>query len=166
MKHSLIVLALITGSIGFSATAQVSVNVNIGNQPAWGPVGHGRADYYYLPDIDSYYYVPNRQFIYQEGRDWVFATGLPYRYRNYDLYRGYKVVVNEPRPYLRHKMYRQQYGHYRGIRGQRNNRDHYGERNDYRNNRGYEARGDDGYGRGNKHGRGHDKGKHHGKHGD
>jgi hypothetical protein len=163
MKRSFMILALITGSIGFSATAQVNVNVNIGNQPAWGPVGYERVDYYYMPDIDAYYYVPQRQFIYLEGRNWIFATGLPYRYRNYDLYRGYKVVVNEPRPYLRHKMYRQQYGHYRGIRGQHIIRDDHNERYRYRNNRGYEGRGN---GHGNKHGGGHGNGKHHGKHGD
>lgn len=63
-------------------------------------------DYYYLPDIQAYYYVPQRQFIYQEGGRWVFAASLPDRCRSYDLYRGYKVVVNEPRPYLRNDVYR------------------------------------------------------------
>ena len=28
--------------------AQVSVNVNIGSPPAWGPVGYSSVDYYYL----------------------------------------------------------------------------------------------------------------------
>ena len=31
-------------------------------------------DYYYLPDIDAYYYVPQRQFVYLQGRHWVFGS--------------------------------------------------------------------------------------------
>jgi hypothetical protein len=42
----------------------------------------------------------------------VFASSLPYAYRNYDLNRGYKVVVNEPRPYLRGNVYRTKYSNY------------------------------------------------------
>src|SRR5215510_5895430 len=82
------------------ASAQVSVNVNIGSQPVWGPVGYDYVDYYYLPDINTYYYVPARQFIYLSNGRWIFSTSLPSRYRNYDLYRGYKVVINQQRPYL------------------------------------------------------------------
>jgi hypothetical protein len=46
------------------ASAQVRVNINIGSQPVWGPVGYDHVDYYYLPDIETYYYVPTRQFVY------------------------------------------------------------------------------------------------------
>ena len=46
------------------SSAQVRINVNIGAQPLWGPIGYQHVDYYYLPDIESYYYVPTRQFIY------------------------------------------------------------------------------------------------------
>src|SRR6478735_10855999 len=95
----LIALLGMMGLIPFQSSAQVSVNVNIGSQPAWGPVGYDHVDYYYLPDIESYYYVPKRQFVYLSNNNWVFSTRLPSRYRHYDLYSGYKVVINSPSPY-------------------------------------------------------------------
>ena len=95
-----ILFACITASKNSNAQVRVGVNINIGSQPEWGPVGYDYVDYYYLPDIDAYYYVPERQFIYLSNGRWVFATSLPVAYRHYDLYSGYKVVINEPRPYL------------------------------------------------------------------
>jgi hypothetical protein len=93
------------------AKAQVSVNVNIGAQPAWGPSGYNHVDYYYLPEVETYYYVPTRTFIYMNGNRWVKTKHLPSRHRGYDLHRGRKVVINSPRPYLRHHNYRSQYGY-------------------------------------------------------
>lgn len=101
-----------------NAQVRVGVNINIGSQPVWGPVGYDYAEYYYLPDIDAYYYVPRRQFIYLSNNRWVFSTALPVRYRDYDLYSGYKVVVNEPRPYLHPDVYRSRYAPYRGRHDQ------------------------------------------------
>lgn len=94
------------------AQAQPGINVNIqvGAAPAWIPSGYNSVDYYYLPDIQAYYYVPRRQFIYMDGGRWIFAPTLPVRYRSYDLYRGHKVVVHGPRPYLHDNIYRQKYG--------------------------------------------------------
>lgn len=118
MKKILFVSTFLFASIIATKNAQsqvrVGVNINIGSQPAWGPVGYDYVDYYYMPDIDVYYYVPQRQFIYFSSGRWVFANSLPSRYRGYDMYSGYKVVINEPRPYLRNDYYRNQYGGYRG----------------------------------------------------
>ncbi|WP_300568546.1 hypothetical protein [Flavobacterium sp.] len=75
--------------------AQVSVNVSIGNPPPWGPAGYTEVEYYYIPDIESYYDVRNEQFIYYQGGTWVRASSLPRQYRDYDLYDGYKVVLND-----------------------------------------------------------------------
>lgn len=120
MKRVLSVLSativLTTASVSF-AKAQVSVSVNIGAQPMWGPVGYESVDYYYLPDIECYYYVPGRQFVYLNGPNWVFSYNLPVRYRGYDLYRGYKVVCNEPRPYMHFYSDRAAYARYRGYYG-------------------------------------------------
>ena len=162
MQKMLWILALITGSIAFKTTAQIHLNINKGAQPVWGPVGYDRVDYYYMPDIDAYYNVPQQQFIYLDGPDWVFARNLPYRYRNYDLYHGYKVVVNEPRPYLRNEVYRKRYYHYRGNSGQQIIRDSRDERYHGNGNGGnYNNRGNNGRGRGEGH---HDNGKHNGHH--
>ena len=42
-----------------STQAQVSVRLNIGTPPQWGPVGYDNARYYYLPDIECYYDINN-----------------------------------------------------------------------------------------------------------
>lgn len=96
---------------------QVNVNVNIGAQPLWGPVGYDVAEYYYLPDLQMYYYVPSHQFIYLSNGNWVFVNSLPARYRGYNLYSGYKVVINEPKPYLHFDNHRVVYGKYKGWKG-------------------------------------------------
>lgn len=125
-------------SITFTANAQARVNVsiNIGSQPVWGPEGYDYVDYYYLPDIDMYYYVPDHLYIYRVGNGWRRSGVLPSQYRNFDLYRAHKVVINKvTQPYLRDYQYQRQYGSYKGkhdqvaIRDSRNekyfvNKDH------------------------------------------
>lgn len=120
MKKLFLAFALFAGALTTATTsqAQVSVSFNIGRQPLWGPTGYDEADYYYLPDVDAYYNVNAQQFVYMEGNNWVYRTSLPGRYRNYDLYNGYKVVINERDPWLRHRSYYNQYRGYRGRRGQ------------------------------------------------
>jgi hypothetical protein len=118
----IMVLSLLMGSMVCAKNTvgqvRVSVNVNIGSQPQWGPVGYDHVDYYYMPDIDVFYYVPRQQFVYLDGGRWVFAASLPDRCRSYDIYRGYKVVVNEPEPYRHCDEYRERYGRYRDCYGQ------------------------------------------------
>ena len=112
MKRIIILAAvMISGFILQQANAQlkVNLNVNLGRQPVWGPTGYDHADYYYLPDIDCYYDITGSQFIYYSGNRWVHANQLPPQYRNFDLYSGYKVVVNEPRPYMHADIYRAKY---------------------------------------------------------
>ena len=114
-------LALAVGAVATTTEvtqAQVRVSFNIGRQPLWGPTGYDYAGYYYMPDIDAYYNIADQQFIYMDGGQWVFRSSLPYRYRNYDLYNGYKVVINDDRPWLRNTYYRRNYYGYRGRRGQ------------------------------------------------
>jgi hypothetical protein len=122
MKKFFLITALLTVSVIVSnntnAQVSVGVNINIGSQPLWGPVGYDYVEYYYLPDIDAYYYVPRRQFIYLSGGRWIFSAYLPSRYRGFDLYSGYKVIINEPRPYLHAEIYRTRYAPYRGRRNE------------------------------------------------
>ena len=164
------ILAILATASFSTSQAQVSVSVNIGAQPMWGPAGYESADYYYLPDIECYYYVPRRQFVYLSGPNWVFSYNLPARYRGYDLYGGYKVVCSGPRPYNHFYEHRVEYSRYRGYRGQPVIRDCRGGRGDYGGRRGdYGGRGDydddgprgHGYGHYNGHGRGHGRGHGH-----
>jgi len=101
-----------------STQGQISVKVHIGTPPAWGPAGYSNVQYYYLPDVEAYYDVQHSMFIYQSGNAWVHRTYLPARYKNYDLYGGYKVVVNDYHgntPYIHFKEYKMKYA--KGYRG-------------------------------------------------
>ena len=156
------ILAILTTGV-FSSKAQVSVSVNIGAQPQWGPAGYASVDYYYLPDIECYYYVPRRQFVYLSGPNWVFSYDLPSRYRGYDLYGGYKVVCEGPRPYTHFYDHRVEYARYRGYRGhQQVIRDCGGGRGDYGGGRGDYYDGPRGRGHGYGHYEGHGGGHGHG----
>jgi len=179
MKKLIFAAALLLGCLSFKisdAQLRVNLNLNIGSQPEWGPVGYEHAEYYYFPDIDTYYYVPNHQYVYFNGGQWITAPVLPGRYRNFDVYHSYKVVLNQPQPWRNAAVIRERYAGYRGHRDQVIIRDSREDR--YRDHwRG----GDDGdhhdNGRHNgwDHGDHHDNGRHngwdhgngnHGRHGD
>ena len=96
----------------FFAQAQVSVNINVGTPPSWGPEGYDDSRYYYLPDIDVYYDVNQSQYIYDNNGRWARVNRLPAQYRQYDLYGGYKVVLDDYRgdaPYTYHTKHRANY---------------------------------------------------------
>jgi len=140
--------AVLLAALSFSpakAQLRINLNLNIGTQPDWGPVGYDHAEYYYMPDIGVYYDVPHQQYVYPNGNSWVRATVLPPRYHNFDLYSGYKVVLNEPTPYLHDNVYRAKYAQYKGHRGQQIIRDSHDPK--YK---------DHGRGNGHDNGRGHD----------
>jgi len=122
--------------------AQVSVRFNIGSQPAWAPVGYEDSRFYYLPDVEAYYDVRNSMFIYYEGNSWIHRSYLPNRYRNYDLYGGYKVEMRGYRgntPYYNHHEYRSKYanGRNRFVQrtiGERPGRAYYRDKSDRERN--------------------------------
>ena len=98
--------------ISNSIFAQVAVNINVGKSPVWGPVGYSDVDYYYLPDVSSYYDIRASQFIFLNNGVWVRSNHLPNRYRNYDLYRGHKIILNNyhgSRPYNSYKHHKGKY---------------------------------------------------------
>jgi hypothetical protein len=129
MRKLILLFVLCAGSMFTQpATAQVSLNLNISSQPIWGPVGYNHVEYYYLPEIDAYYSVPTRTYYYMENGYWVNRSYLPARYRNYDLYRGRKIVINEARPYLQHTVYRTRYARSNEGRNQQIIRDSRDER--------------------------------------
>lgn len=118
MKKVLLTLLVVIGFMSSRSSAQINVNVNIGSQPLWGPVGYDHVDYYYLPEIESYYYVPQKQFVYLNNGNWAFSNSLPSGYRNYNLYNGYKVVVNSPKPYMHFKQDKVKYAKYKSNHSQ------------------------------------------------
>jgi hypothetical protein len=113
-----IIFACITG-----ASAQVGFQLNLGQQPVWGPTGYDYVQYYYIPDLDAYYDVTNQVYVFNEGGQWMTYNTLPPRYNGFDLYGAYKVVINEPRPWINHDRYRREYYSYRGRHDQQLIRD-------------------------------------------
>jgi hypothetical protein len=110
MLASLVVLTAST----VETKAQVNLSIQIG---AWNPPSeYAGTNYYFLPDVDSYYYVPTHQYVYLEGSRWVFRNSLPARYASYDIRSGYKVAVNRPRAYTYYNVDRNRYARYRGTR--------------------------------------------------
>lgn len=151
------VVLLIAGS----ASAQVSVNVNIGSPPAWGPSGYTETEYYFLPDVQSYYDIRSSQFIYFGNGKWVRSRYLPTQYRNYDLYSGYKVVLNDYHgrtPYTHYKSHKVKY--HKGYKGKYQKT--IGNKNSSPKNYSNKGHKDNGHGKGNKDNgnKGHGNGKH------
>ena len=92
--------------------AQISVNIQLGSAPQWGPEGYPEVQYYYLPDVEAYYNVQTSMFIYFREGNWIHRKQLPTRYKNYDLYNGYKVVMTDYHgntPYIHFKEYKLKY---------------------------------------------------------
>jgi hypothetical protein len=159
MKPSKLIVAGLAILFAGAVHAQVSVNVNIGARPAWGPVVESDVRYYYLPEVEAYYDIPSAMFIYMDNGAWVHRHRLPGRYRDYDLYHGRKIVVNDYRgnsPYT-HCNYPERYLPGRGyvrIIHERPGRDYYREYDRRPHEVFYKEKGN-----GNGHGRGHAYGR-------
>jgi hypothetical protein len=136
---------IVIGMVLFLASvlqAQVSMNVNLGSPPPWGPVGYSSAHYYYLPDVEAYYDIQSSMFIYYGGGAWVHRAYLPARYKSYDLYGGYKVVMKDYHgnaPYTHFKEHKMKYakGYHGGPQrtiGEKPGKGHSGEKNAHENN--------------------------------
>jgi hypothetical protein len=116
MRYYFVLLA--TLFLANISIAQINVNINLGSQPVWGPTGYDYVEYYYLPDIEAYYSVPQHRYYYYNNGNWIHSTNLPSRYSNFDYYNSYKVVVNENEPWRNHKTYREKYFSYKGRHDQ------------------------------------------------
>lgn len=101
-----------------AAAQQINIQINIGRQPAWGPVGYDYVRYYYFPELNVYFDVPASLFYYLQRGRWIASRYLPPHYRRYDLYRTYKVVLNSPNPWVYNRKHKRQYARYRNDRRQ------------------------------------------------
>ena len=129
MKKIILAIALAAGIfLSTDINAQITATLNIGAQPIWGPTGYDYVDYYYFPDIDIYYSVPQQRFIYMDGGNWITATNLPNRCASYDLYNAHKVVMNEPTPYLHNESNQGKYASFKRQNDQHAIRDSHEEK--------------------------------------
>jgi hypothetical protein len=123
MRNLFVLIMAFIFATTLSAQVSFGVSLNLNSQPAWGPTGYDYAGYYYLPDIEVYYNVSLHRFYYNDRGRWRYSSNLPWRYRNYDLYNSYKIVVNEDSPWRNHQNYREKYSSYRGRHDQQPIRD-------------------------------------------
>lgn len=138
MKRLLFLAMLAIGMAAvYPANAQVNIRINIGNQPQWGPYGYNQARYYYLPEMNVYYDIANRTYIYQERRSWVTSRILPRQYGSINLYNTYKVVMNNNTPWRDNAAHQNRYTRYRNNHTQVSIRD-YAYRNNKRDKSAYE----------------------------
>jgi hypothetical protein len=75
--------------------------------PAWGPSFYHGTRYYYLPDIETYYDIYNREFIYLNRAQWIYSPYLPSMYQDFNLNNSFVVVVNSGinQPWMHHQYY-------------------------------------------------------------
>ena len=107
------IILVVFGLMFFTASqAQVSVNLNFGTPPVWAPAERVETQYYYLPEIDSYYDLPAQRFIYLRNGRWIRSEKLPTRYSNYNLRGGKVIHLTDYRgnaPYKYHKSHKIKY---------------------------------------------------------
>jgi len=123
MKYFFVLILAWYFACNLNAQINFNLNLNWDSQPTWGPSGYDYVENYYLPEIDIYYNVPLNRFYYNSGGLWRNSSNLPSNYSNYDLYNSYKVVVNEQKPWLNHKIYRDKYASNKGQHDQQLIRD-------------------------------------------
>lgn len=153
-----------TGIILFAAAAtsqaQVSINLNIGTpavvvRPAWVPQNHVNVDFYYIPEIQSYYDVSAGLYVYLDNGNWCRTRYVPVRYRNYNLNHARRIELrgyHGSRPYTYYNCHNERYSNNRY-----NNR--YVESRRYDNRR-YDNRYDNRYA--DNYRDNHDRGNHYG----
>ncbi len=130
--------------------SQVKIDVNLGapavvtpvivppqvivNPPVWGP-SVTTQQYYFLPDIETYYDIRNSQYIYNNNGRWMRVKNLPRRYSGYNLNSGQVIVLNDYRgrsPYVNFKNHKVKFakngknwnhdnGNYGGHKGNKGN---------------------------------------------
>jgi hypothetical protein len=158
----LLIVLVLSGCSTMTVAQKAGLSINI-TLPSWAPhyENANLVRYYYLPDIECYYDVRNREFIHMEDGHWMFSRSLPSVYRWFDLrdcfiialdhrvvepWRHFRYYVSHyPRYYYR-SVYKDHYkNHQRPLRGFNENErnvvfnrpserenEYYGKRNDSR----------------------------------
>ena len=95
----------------YSYTSPSPAPVN--DYPEWAPY-YSDARYYYLPDIETYYDINAREFVYLYNGRWSYYRNLPPQYADYDLYNCYTIVLNRDtyQPWMHHQYYVSHYPRY------------------------------------------------------
>ncbi|MEM0543122.1 hypothetical protein WFZ85_10890 [Flavobacterium sp. j3] len=114
MKNLLLLLICINLLPVAKIKAQTNANIKLEKTATWSPAQRFDKQYYYLPEIDAYYDVSQRKYIYQSNNAWVRSNTLPTRYNNYNLKKGKIVYITDYRgntPFKYHKKHKSKYYH-------------------------------------------------------
>ncbi|WP_311947479.1 hypothetical protein [Mucilaginibacter terrae] len=131
-KFFLTIIIAASGLATQTANAQIGISIQIGPRVVQRPVVYD--DFYYLPEVEAYYSVPEHCYYYMDGRSWVSAAYLPGRYHDYDWRSARRYQVRTQRPFDNHDYYRNRFGGNAGRDWNRN-----WDNNQYAN-RGYDRR--------------------------
>lgn len=84
------------------------------NSPTWGPSYYAGARYYYFPDIEAYYDLASRDFIFLNNGQWIFVQTLSPFYSSFDLYSSFIIIINRGvyQPWMHHHYYNSHYPRY------------------------------------------------------
>ena len=82
--------------------------------PAWAPDYYFGTRYYYFPDIETYYDLATRNFVYLYNGHWLFVPALPPIYSTFNLHNAFIVIVNRSvhTPWMHHHYYNSHYPRY------------------------------------------------------
>jgi hypothetical protein len=128
MKRIALISAIALSSLFYySASAQVRVHLslNLNPRPVYVPARvvvqdqpaeytesvsyDGDEDYYYLPEVDAYYSIPEQCYYYNNGGSWVSAAYLPGAYHDFDWRSSRRFEVRAHRPFMHNDYYRTRY---------------------------------------------------------
>ena len=105
MKKLKLILIVFVFALANTTQAQIAINVNIGSRPNWCPEReYASVDFYYLPEVQSYFDTRLSQFVYMSHGRWIHANNLPDHYRRINLNNCQKVALrgyrgNQPYAY-------------------------------------------------------------------
>lgn len=122
MKNLKYLLALWLLTFATEINAQATVGINVG-APNWASGAPAKTNYYYLPDIETYYDVPQRQYIYMNNGAWTRTSTLPTRYKGYNLYTSRPVYLTDYKGNTPYVLYKEHKVKYKGKAWKRNGHD-------------------------------------------
>ncbi len=117
--NGLTVMAVILLSVSLFSSCDLYTYSAVGVQmryenPQWAPPYSAGVRYYYIPDIEAYYDLSTREFVYLSNGQWYYSASCPSNYTGFDLNDCFTVAldVNIYQPWMHHQYYVSHYPRY------------------------------------------------------
>jgi len=82
--------------------------------PVWAKAAPANVNYYYLPDLDTYYDVPAKRYIYMNNGTWVKRSTLPTWHKGYNMANSNPVYLTDYKGRTPYKLYKVHKVKYKG----------------------------------------------------